>query len=103
MCVVSMVGDFYGERFSPYKPWIQPDKGTATEIIISPTPPSRQEVDDLRKEVEVMKEMLRRAKIYDEENDEPNCEIEEKIEFLRGVAKFVGIDLDDILNKKNDA
>lgn len=46
-----------------------------------------------------MKELLRKAKIYDEKNNEPNCEIEDKMKFLREVAKLVGINLDDVIEK----
>lgn len=33
-------------------------------------------------------------------NNEPDCEVEDKMKFLKEVAKLVGIDLDEILNKK---
>lgn len=43
-----------------------------------------------------MKELLKRAVKYDRDNDQPNCEMEEKIQFLREVAKYVGVDLNDV-------
>ncbi len=48
-----------------------------------------------------MKELLKRAKDYDIRNNEPDCEIEEKMEFLKKVAALVGINLDEILLNKN--
>ena len=99
MCVVSMVGDFYGDKFRKYHPIIT-SSGDSTNYIFSTV--SRDEFDALKKEVEDMKELLRRAKIYDEVNDEKDCEIEEKMEFLRKVAELVGIDLDDVLKKHNE-
>jgi hypothetical protein len=87
-----MVGDHYQDK------WRQPYQQTWTTWPTNA--PSRQEFDALKKEVEDMKELLKRAKLYDEQNNEPNCEIKEKMEFLRNVAKLVGIDLDDVIGSK---
>ena len=103
MCVVSMIGDHYGEKWEPYKksggiPWpYHPPFPT-----IYPTEPPPQSLDalelaKLRKEVEEMKELLKRAIDYDKRNNEPHCEQEEKMKFLRRVAESVGISLDDVL------
>lgn len=88
MCVVSMVMDHYKDK------WILPSTGTIT------FPPylTREEFEQLKKEVLEMKELLKKAKIYDEENNQPDCEMEEKVELVRKVAKLVGVELDDILN-----
>ena len=40
------------------------------------------------------------AKEYDERNNEPDCEVDEKMDLLRRVAKLVGVDLDDVIGKK---
>ena len=61
---------------------------------------TREEFEKLRQEVHEMKELLRKAKIYDEVNNEKDCEMESKMEFLRKVAKLVGVDLDDVLKGK---
>jgi hypothetical protein len=53
----------------------------------------------LKKEVEEMKELLKRAVEYDERNNEPHCEIEEKVEVLKKVAELLGVDLDSIFKK----
>lgn len=102
MCVVSFVGDTWNQRLPQQHPWIQPSP-YVTDFTISDNPlnkytqPTRAEYDALKKDVEFMKEMLRKAKIYDVENNEPNCEIEEKIERLRAIAKIVDVDLDEVL------
>jgi len=44
-----------------------------------------------------MKELLKKAKIYDEENGEPDCEVEEKFDLIRKIAKLVDVDLEDVL------
>jgi len=60
-----------------------------------------QNLETIKKEVEEMKALLKRAKEYDEKNNEPNCEIEEKMVMLRKFADAVGIDLDDVIKKKD--
>lgn len=98
MCTVSMIGDFYRDKWKdwdPMRPLIpQPIPG---QVIPAPEI-TKQEFDELRKEVQDMKELLRRAKIYDEENGETDCEIDEKMDLLRRIAKLVGVDLEDVLN-----
>lgn len=92
MCVVSFIGDHYGQKWNeePYK-----------VIFNNWRFVTKEEFDKLYKEVQEMKELLRKAKIYDENNNEPDCEIDEKIAKLREIAKLVGIDLDDVLKKKS--
>lgn len=93
MCTVSMVGDHYRDLWSPRFPdWTTP--GT----VRLPPDISRQEFDDLKRQVDEMAKLLRRAKIYDRENDEPDCEIDEKMELLRKVAELVGVDLSKALD-----
>lgn len=116
MCVVSMVGDHYRDKWvaRPYFPTIiQPNiipnlpnlpktgkaKGSG---VLPPVPISREEFDQLRKEVLELKELLIRAKKYDEDNNEPHCEIEEKMEILRKMAAIVGINLDDVIGKSGE-
>jgi hypothetical protein len=109
MCVMSMVGDHWGERFPKQYPWIQPiifpqqdPKPQEFRPIFTPTiNVPKEEFDALKKEVEIMKELLIKAKIYDEKNNEPNCEVDEKMELLKKIATIVGIDLDEVLKKKS--
>lgn len=111
MCVVSNTGDFWGERFRPLRPllpyeqqhaygWPTPERTDIKKIIFPAAHPTQEDFDRLREEVEIMKEQLKLAKEYDEKNGEPNCEIDAKMKLLREIAKLVGIDLDEVLNKK---
>lgn len=104
MCTVSMIGDHFSDK------WKQPDytdlfKKINENQYQSPFPAvTRQEhdalkiqVEQLKKEVEEMTLLLKRAIEYDKKNNEPQCEIEEKIRLLKEVAKMVGVDLEAIL------
>lgn len=88
MCTVSMIGDHYSDKWN--QPKYQPIFTNISNI-------SKEEFDALKKEVEEMKELLKKAKIYDEKNNEPNCEMEDKIALLKKIAELVGVDLKDIL------
>jgi hypothetical protein len=93
MCVVSMIGDHYNDKWNPpYQPSV-----TYTWTTVGPT---QEEFDNLKKEVIEMKELLKKAKIYDEKSNEPDCEMEEKMNFLREVAKLVDVDLDEVFKPK---
>lgn len=94
MCVVSMIGDHYRDRWSP-PPVFVPTVVPSPPVL--PSPVSREEFDALKREVEEMKALLQRAVEYDKANGEPACEQEEKLEVLRRVAEIVGVDLDDVL------
>lgn len=105
MCAVSMVGDHYRDKWNQ-QPWAQPAMpyqpmgGIGAAIGAQPMQyVPRYEFDKLKAEVEEMKALLIRAKAYDEANNEPHCEIEEKMALLRNVAKMVGVNLDDVIGK----
>lgn len=103
MCVVSMVGDHYADKWLPRWPDLVPPEPGGTRIIKLPPEITREEFDALKCEVEEMKALLKRAKEYDERNNEPDCEIDEKMDLLRRVAKLVGVDIDDVIGKKEAA
>lgn len=85
MCSMSMIGDHYQDKWQD-RQWCNP-------MLTSPDI-SRQEFDALKAEVVELKALLKRAKKYDEDNGEPDCEIADKMDFLRKVAKLVGVELD---------
>ena len=115
MCIVSMIGDHYRDTFPtrPYWPHIEPHLPSLPAVPFPTTTPStltfnlpsitREEFDALKRDVEDMKELLKRAKAYDEANGEPDCEIDEKMALLKKIAAVVGIDLDEVLTKKGNA
>jgi hypothetical protein len=119
MCVVSMIGDHYHDKWKDFDweqwrqnpPWIIPGTSPYTNPI-NPIPQqfpfeekptvSRWEYEQLRKEVEEMKQLLIKALDYDKKNNEPDCQIDDKLATLRKIAELVGINLDDILGPKKD-
>jgi hypothetical protein len=98
-----MIGDFYEEKWRHTFPLPQlPNWPPGPYTPITPQTPiiigvSKEEFDALKKEVLEMKELLKRAIKYDEDNNQPNCEKEEKIAILKKVAEWVGVSLDDVL------
>ena len=103
MCVVSMVGDTFNDRWKDQFPQfipgdINPHPDTRRAFTYEPSI-TRAEFEALRREVELMKALLTRAKLYDEKNNEPDCEVEEKVALLKRVAEMVGVSLDDVLGK----
>lgn len=90
-----MIGDHYRDKWDD-RQWF-PNIGQLGYLV---PPISREEFDALKREVVEMKELLRRAKLYDEKNGEPACEIDEKMDLLRKVAKLVGVDLNDVIPPK---
>lgn len=86
MCVVSMIGDTWRTGW-PTHPLRDPlENGTIT----------RGEFEALKREVELLKDLLRAARIYDAENGEPDCEVDEKMDMLRKIAEKVGVDLNEV-------
>lgn len=114
MCVVSMVGDGFRDKWEKKLPgdWL-PTPGVYPPMPPIPSQPytpqvnpfnvpttiTRKEFDALKSDIELIKILLIKAKIYDEQNGEPDCEMDEKIAFLKSVAKRVGVDLDEVFGK----
>lgn len=84
MCVVSAVGDNWKDSFPNRWP-------TYPDV-------TREEFDALKKEVKELKELLLAAKKFDEATGQPNCEMDEKIDLIKKVAKELGIDMTGVFN-----
>ena len=97
MCVVSIVIDHYRDKwtptFTPQEPQQQPWYWATT---FPNAAVSRAEFDALKRDVEELKLLVKRAKEYDERNGEPDCEMDEKVELVRKVAELVGVDIEDL-------
>jgi hypothetical protein len=105
MCAVSMVGDFHGENFPKKWPAYFPDGYSPSQIGPFLTPPNKDieaikaDIAAMRKEFEEIKELLKRAKLYDEANNEPSCEKEEKVALLKAIGAALGVDLADVFKE----
>jgi hypothetical protein len=101
-----MIGDHYKDWMPKKYPDVFPidttdvPKSAFTWPVVNGI--SREEFDALKRDVEEMKALLKRAVKYDEDNNEPHCEIEEKMELLRKIAEAVGISLDDVIGKGSE-
>jgi len=92
MCIVSLVGDNWQRDFQK-RPYYQPEQTNFNITNIS-----REEFDELKKEVAALKELLIAAKKFDEDTGQPDCEVDDKVALIKSVAKAVGVDLEDILD-----
>lgn len=100
MCVTSMVGDHYNEKWGPFRPLtpqapVEWSKDYLKDLL-NPYP-TKAEFEALKKEVQECIALLKKAKLYDEANNEPDCEIEEKMVFIRKMVEFVGLDPNEVL------
>jgi len=59
----------------------------------------KRDLDLLKKDLEELKDLVKRAIKYDEDNGEPDCEVDEKVELIRKLAQIVGVDLSEILEQ----
>ena len=96
-----MVGGYYDEKWKqPYNPGAGgtgPNPLDYPKIISDPNSASKEDLENLRNEVLEMKELLKRAIKYDETNNEPHCEMEDKVATIKKVAEIVGVDLKDLI------
>lgn len=91
MCVVSMVGDHYGNKFN------QPDwLDHLARVQQAPRTVSVSEFDELKKEVLEMKELLKKAIEYDKRTNQPHCEDADKKALLIKIADVFGVNLKEI-------
>lgn len=104
MCVVSMVTDHYGNNWM--KPILPSQPSLSVygyvnqyqhDMLKHELEKVKVDYDALKKEVENMRDLLVKAKLYDEQNNEPDCAKDEKIEVVKAVAKALGVDLPEDL------
>ena len=88
MCVYSMIVDHYRDKWEKQaKEYFE--TGLPFMPITIPDLPSREEVNEFRK-------LLEKARKYDEENGEKDCELEEKKEKVKELAKKLGLDISSL-------
>ena len=98
MCVVSAIGDNWREQ--PWKyPSIPREPFNPWEYVPKKAEVDPEEFEALKKEIEELKKLLKAGKEFDEKTGQPNCELDEKVEFIRKMAEFVGVDMEDVFGK----
>jgi len=115
MCTVSNIGDGYRDNFPPRwrgivhpNPW--PAQPTSVPypsqpgipgypLVIDTSGVSKEEFEALKKEVEELKQLLKAAKKFDEETGQHDCHMDDKVDFIKKLAEYVGVDLEDIFKK----
>ncbi len=99
MCSVSYIGDQWSQKdhwptwpqqvpFPPH-PTVIPNGELYTLV-------TRREYDDLKRQVEEMKAELEKARAQDIAENNPDCEMEEKVVVLKAIAKLFGISLTEV-------
>jgi len=90
MCTLSMVGDGYHrqfpERWPNIYPWLETTPATTRPVV------TKAEFDALRDEVTELRELLEAARRFDIVTGQPDCETAEKMEFIRKLMDWLGID-----------
>lgn len=83
MCVVSMIMQYYHDKWQSAPYWINVP-GTLSPPVVNP--PTQAEIDEFRK-------LLDRAREYDKRNNEPDCENGDKKAALKALAEQWKIDI----------
>lgn len=107
MCAVSNIGDYWKDQLPKKHPWVAPytdpgypsvpaypiDRGS-----LQPTPPgvTQEQFNELKKEMEELKKLLKAAIEYDKKTGEPDCHMDEKVALIKRLAELVGVDMKDI-------
>lgn len=99
MCVVSMVIDHYKDKWFDEWQKIQRDNQpfTGTFRINTPPVPMPQTIPVRQipqADIDEFYKLLNRAREYDKRNNEPECEMQEKIDALKAVAKALGVEIE---------
>jgi hypothetical protein len=104
MCAVSAVGDNWTPQFEKWKDQLWPHTVPGGPIPVNPgplfpsgsPPPSREEFNELKDLVLQMKKELEAARAQDIANNEPDCEMEDKVAVLKKIAQMVGVSLENV-------
>lgn len=84
MCTVSMVMDHYYEKWYPV---VYPTQTPNVTIAVTGEPPITDE------EIREFRKLLERAREYDRRMNQPDCEMAEKKDALKKLAKALGVDI----------
>lgn len=87
-----MVTDHFKDKWEPYvaPPSVPPVPNDLIDVL--------EELvklrEEFRRDMSEMKKLLERARKYDKENGEPDCELKEKQDAIRKMAEHLGVEVD---------
>ena len=61
---------------------------------------SKEDFEAFRKEFLEFKDLVKRALKYDVDNNQPDCEVDDKVNAVRKIAEQLGIDMEDVFPSK---
>jgi hypothetical protein len=88
-----MVSDRYTDIWKD-RPYFQPFPTIPSTQFPESDRISKEDFDELKREVLELKDWIIRAKQYDIDNNEPECELEEKTALIKKIAELVGVEID---------
>ena len=80
MCIVSMIMDHYSDKWRQYQI-------PGPSFIIEQPQITKAELDEFR-------QLLERAREYDRKHNQPDCELEEKRQRVKDLAKELGVEIE---------
>lgn len=93
MCVYSMIVDHYYDKWKPYVPLPGPDIVPLPYTPSIPTLPAPSPKIPTQAEIDEFYKLLERARQYDREHQQPDCELEEKRQKLLKLAEELGVEI----------
>ena len=75
---------------------VLPSPNLAQYIVRQDPPVTFAEFFKLKAEVEELRRLLMAAKKFDEETKQPDCEMDEKVAFVKKLAEYVGVDMKEV-------
>ena len=79
MCAVSMIMDHYREKWDRHLDHVWP-------LPPASSPIKQEEIDEFKR-------LLERAREYDRKHNQPDCELDEKRDALKKLAKSLGVEI----------
>lgn len=96
MCAVSAIGDNFRDSFPGRWPNFQIPPALPGAVPGALGGVSRLEFEALKREVQELRALLLAAKKFDEATGQTECEIDDKVAFIKWLADFVGVDMKDV-------
>ena len=101
MCIVSMISEDYYQKYPQRWPEMPIPTVSTPSILTISGHPTLADFEALRSEVESLRTLLLKAKKFDKKTGQENCEMGEKVEFVKKLAAMVGVDMYNVFPEKD--